>query len=200
MADSLFEYWWAGPFDWKVFFMTTTTSLMKSDDSTLSNVVPFRPASNSPKGAYPFRSVSGKVRPIQANAVELESVEERLARRVERVLCALLYHTALEPGDVRGSKSFSIEKRVSRLVSRDRLVAIARAAISMDSTADLTRLAAAAIVLELQSQSRWWHRLRRSFSSHHRQINADAVAIASLLTWDVAALKMRPIDKFAQFL
>lgn len=180
--------------------MTTTTSLMKSDDSTLSNVVPFRPLRNNAKGARPFRSVDGQVRPLEANAVELESVEERLARRVERVLCALLYHTALQPGDVRGSKSFSIEKRVNQLVSRDRLVAIARAAINMDSTADLTRLAAAAIVFELESQSGWWQRIRRPFSAQRRQINADTLAIAGLLTWDVAALKIRPIDKFAKFL
>ncbi|GGA39544.1 hypothetical protein GCM10010981_30970 [Dyella nitratireducens] len=132
--------------------------------------------------------------------MEHELPEERLARRVERVLCALLYHTVLEPKGFRSAKFPSIEKRVSELVSRDRLTAISRAAISLDSTDDLTRLAAAAITFELKTQSGWRSRVLRLFSAPRRQINADTLAIAGLLAWDLDALKARPIDTFAKFL
>jgi hypothetical protein len=106
----------------------------------------------------------------------------------------------LEPGHSRSSKSFSIETRVDRLVSHHRLIAIARAAISMDSTSDLTRLAAAAMTFELQTQAQWRNRVLRLFSAKHRQIHADTTAIANLLAWDLDALKVRPIDTFAKFL
>ncbi|RDS83510.1 hypothetical protein DWU98_03975 [Dyella monticola] len=106
----------------------------------------------------------------------------------------------LEAGELRGSAHLSIEKRVSRLVSRDRLTAIAHAAINLDVTADLTRLAAAVIVFELKAQSRWSNRMLRAFSAHHRQINDDTLAIARLLAWDLEALNVRPIDTFASFL
>ncbi|WP_147293205.1 hypothetical protein [Dyella monticola] len=137
---------------------------------------------------------------IDVNAIEQEPTDERLARRVERVLCALLYHAVLEPSGRRSSKFFSIEKRVAQLVSRDQLAAIARAAIRLDLTADLTRLAAVAIMFELKAQSRWLNRMLRLFSAHHRQIKADTRAIAQLLTSDLDALKVRPIDTFAGIL
>lgn len=182
--------------------MTTTNFLIESERNAPSNVIPLRSVESKPRGAgaRPYRSVGAQVHAIEANAVEQEPPEQRLARRVERVLCALLYHTVLGPGDLRDSKSFSIEKRVKQLVSHDRLTAIARAAISLDLTADLTRLAAAAITFELQAQSLWRTRLLRLFSAHRRLINADALAIAGLLAWDLDALKARPIDTFAKFL
>lgn len=182
--------------------MKTTNFLIESERNAPSNVIPLRPVSRNPRGpgARPYRSTGAQVHAIEANALEKELPEQRLARRVERVLCALLYHTALGPGDLRDSKSFSIEKRVNQLASHDRMTAIARGAISLDLTADLTRLAAAVITFELQTQSRWWNRLLRLFSAHRRQINADTLAIAGLLAWDLDALKARPIDTFAKFL
>lgn len=182
--------------------MKSTNFLIESERDLPSNVIPLYPAGNPSRGlgARPLRSSIAQVHPIEANAVEQEPPEQRLARRVERVLCALLYHAALGPGDLRDSKSFSIEKRVNRLVSRDRLTAIARAAISLELTADLTRLAAAALMFEMQAQSRWRNRLLRLFSAHRRQVNADMLAIAGLLAWDLDALKLRPIDAFAKFL
>ena len=136
--------------------------------------------------------------PIEANAIEQEPPELRLARRVERVLCALLYHAVLAPGDLRGFKFLPIERRVGQLVSRDRLAAIARAAIDNDLTADLTRLAAVAITFELQAQSQWRNRWLRLFSAYRRRVHTDTLAIAQLLTWDLDALKVRPIDTFAK--
>lgn len=182
--------------------MKTTNILIESGHSTPSNVIPLWPAGNHPRrpSAHPYRLSDAQAHAIGANAVEHEPPEQRLARRVERVLCALLYHAVLEPGDLRGSKSFSIEKRVSQLVSRDRLTAIARAAISLSLTDDLTRLAAAVITFELETQSRWQNRMLRVFSALRRQIHADTSAIACLLAWDLDALKVRPIDTFAQFL
>lgn len=182
--------------------MKTTNFLIEAECSTPSNVIPLWPAGRSPRtaGARPRGSWADQARLIEANAVELDPPEHRLAHRVERVLCALLYHAVLEPGNVRSSISFSIEKRVDRLVSHHRLIAIARAAISLDSTGDLTRLAAAAITFELQTQAQWRNRLLRLFSAQRRQIHADTKAIANLLAWDLDALKVRPIDTFAKFL
>lgn len=182
--------------------MKTTNFLIEAECSAPSNVIPLWPARHTPRepGARPRGSWAEQARVIETNAVELDPPEQRLARRVERVLCALLYHAVLEPGHSRSSKSFSIEKRVGQLVSHDRLIAIARAAISMDSTGDLTRLAAAAITFELQTQAQWRHRVLRLFSAQRRQIHADTTAIANLLAWDVDALKVRPIDTFAKFL
>jgi hypothetical protein len=85
-------------------------------------------------------------------------------------------------------------------VSHGRLLAVANAAISLDWTDDLTRLAAAVIAFELQVQSRWRNKLLRTFSERRRQIHADTLAIAQLLAWDLDALKVRPIDKIAKFL
>lgn len=182
--------------------MTTTNFLIESERSFPSNVIPLYPVGVDPRGlgARSWRSSAAQVRPIEANAVEQEPPEQRLARRMERVLCALLYHAVLGPGKVRDSKSFTIEKRVNRLVSRDRLTAIARGAISLELTADLTRLAAAALMFEMKTQSRLQNRLLRLFSARRRQINADTLAIASLLAWDMDALTLRPIDTFAKFL
>lgn len=175
--------------------------LAESQDTHPSNVVPFRPARDNRRGSAdgPFRSW-GQGRPAGVNAVEKEPTERRLARRIERVLGAILYHALLEAGDLRGLTYLSVEKRVNRLVSRDRLMAIAHAAISLGVTADLTRLAAAAVVFELQAQSRWSSRMLRAFSANRRQINDDTLAIARLLAWDLEALKLRPIDTFASFL
>lgn len=181
--------------------MTNTRPLATSEGSNASNVVPFRPVRNNVQGlsARPLPSWNAPGRSAGANALEQESLEQRLARRVERVLQALLYHALLEPNDSPHS-TYSIEERVRQMVSRDRLMAIARAAISLGLTADLTRLAAAVIVFELKTQSRWPNKMLRPFSAHHRQINNDTLAIARLLAWDLDALKVRPIDKFAQFL
>jgi len=182
--------------------MTTTHPLAKSEDGNPNNVVPFRPVRNSPQGSSTrsSRPPDARGRSFEANAVEYEPIEQRLARRIERVLEALLYHAVLEPGDLRGSACFSIQRRVNQLVSRDRLMAIARAAINLGLTSDLTRLAAAVIVFELQAQSRWPDRMLRSFSAQRRQINNDTLAIARLLAWDMDALNVRPIDTFAKFL
>lgn len=182
--------------------MTTTKPLTKSEDGNPSNVVPFRPVRNHPRGLsdHASRLQSTRAQPLETNAVEQEPLEQRLARRVERVLEALLYHAVLEPGDLRGSACFSIQKRVSQLVSHHRLMAVARAAINLGLTSDLTRLAATVIVFELQAQSRWPDKMLRSFSPQRRQINQDTLAIARLLAWDVDALKVRPIDTFAKFL
>ncbi|WP_233842663.1 hypothetical protein [Dyella sp. 2HG41-7] len=182
--------------------MTTTKLLAKTEDGSPSNVVPFRPARNRPQALSDpsFQAQPAQVKTFGVNAVEQEPLEQRLARRVERVLEALLYHALLEPGDLRGSACFSIQKRVSQLVSRDRLMAVARAAINLGMTSDLTRLAATVIVFELQAQSRWQDRMLRSFSAHRRQINQDTLAIARLLAWDMDALNVRPIDTFAKFL
>ncbi|RUL77612.1 hypothetical protein [Dyella choica] len=182
--------------------MTTTKLLAEAGDDIPTNVVPFRRTRSNLRGlgARSFRSRGVQVRPSGPNAVELEPAEQRLARRVERVLAALLYHALLEPGDLLGAKPVSVEKRISRLVSHDRLIAIARAAISHDLTDDLARLAAAVIVFELKTQSRWWNRMLRLVSVRRRQINDDSLAIARLLAWDMAALQVRLIDQFAAFL
>jgi hypothetical protein len=182
--------------------MKTTNFLIEAECSAPSNVIPLWPARHTLRdaGARPRGSWAEQARVIETNAVELDPPEQRLARRVERVLCALLYHAVLEPGNSRSSKSFSIEKRVDQLVSHDRLIAIARAAISMDATGDLTRLAAAAMTFELQAQAQWRSRALRLFSAKRRQIHADTTAIANLLAWDLDALKVRPIDTFAKFL
>jgi hypothetical protein len=182
--------------------MTNTNFLIESERTFPSNVVPLYPAGNQSRGlgARPYRSSGAQVHPIEANAVEQEPAEQRLARRVERVLCALLYHAVLGPGDPRDSISFSVEKRVNQLVARERLAAIARGAINLELTADLTRLAAAAIMFELQTQSRWRNKWLRLFSARRRQINTDTLAIAGLLAWDMDALTVRPIDTFAKFL
>ncbi|HKT29858.1 hypothetical protein [Dyella sp.] len=182
--------------------MKTTNFLIEAECNVPSNVIPLWPARRTPRdaGARPRGSWVDQAHTIETNAVELDPPEHRLARRVERVLCALLYHAVLEPGNNRSSKSFSIEKRVDQLVSHDRLIAIARAAISMDSTSDLTRIAAAAITFELQTQAQWRNRVLRLFSGQRRQIHADTTAIANLLAWDLDALKVRPIDTFAKFL
>ena len=181
---------------------TTTNFLIESEQSAPSNVIPLWPVGSRPSGpnARPSRSRGAQAQAIEANAVALEPLEQRLARRVERVLSALLYHAVLSPGDLRGAQSLSIEKRVGQLVSPGRLVAIANAAISLDWADDLTRLAAAAITFELQAQFRWRNRLLRLFSPRRRRIHADTLAIAQLLAWDLDALKVRPIDKFAKFL
>lgn len=182
--------------------MKTTNFLIESELAAPSNVIPLRSVRGNLRepGARARRSWGVQAHTVEANALEQEAPEQRLARRVERVLCALLYHAALEPGDLRGANFPSIEKRVGQLASRDRLTAIARAAISLDLTADLTRLAAVAIMFELQTQSHWRNRMLRLFSADRRQINADTSAIACLLTWDLDALKVRPIDTFAKFL
>lgn len=181
---------------------TTTNFLIESEQSAPSNVIPLWPAGTRPSApnARPSRSRASQAHTVEANAVELEPLEQRLARRMERVLSALLYHAVLTPGDARAAQSVSIEKRISRLVSHGRLLAIANAAISLDWTDDLTRLAAAVIAFELQVQSRWRNKLLRAFSERRRQIHADTLAIAQLLAWDLDALKVRPIDKFAKFL
>jgi hypothetical protein len=175
--------------------MANTNFLIESERNTPANVIPLWPA-----GARPRRPRAVSAQPIEANVVEWEPLEHRLARRVERVLCALLYHSALEPENLPDAAPLSVEARVDQLVPHDRLIAIAHAAINLDWTADLTRLAAAAIMLELQVQSRWRNRLLRLFSAQRRQINADTLAIANLLAWDLDALKVRPIDKLAKFL
>lgn len=183
--------------------MTSTNTLTTSEDSHPSNVVPFPSAGNNPQATSgrPARTRTvAQARTSDANAVEREPLEQRLARRIERVLGAILYHAVLESGDLRGSTYVSIEERLRQVVSRDRLMAIARAAINLGLTADLTRLAAAAIVFELQAQSRWPDRMRRAFSLHRRQSRNDTLAIARMLAWDLEALKVRPIDRFAQFL
>jgi|GEM_PF-784286 len=181
---------------------TTTNFLIESERGYPSNVIPLWPAGGIARdlGVRPNRLSGVQTRVIETNAIEQEPPEERLARRVERVLGALLYHATLEPGNLRSTNALSIEKRVSQLVSHDRLTAIARAAISLSLTEDLTRLAAAAIMFELQVQSQWRNRLLRQFSTYRRQIHADTVAIACLLACDLDALKIRPIDKFAEFL
>ena len=183
--------------------MKNTNFLLDAEHNAPSNVIPLWPAGNSSRGvgARSYRSSAAHVHAIEANALEQEAPEQRLARRVERVLCALLYHAALQPGDTRSVKAFAVEKRVSQLVPRDRLTAIARAAVTLNhSTADLTRLAAVAIAFELQAQSRWRNRMLRLFSADRRQIHADTSAIAQLLAWDLDALKVRPIDAFAKLL
>lgn len=182
--------------------MKTTHFMIEPERDAGSNVIPLRPTKSGPRGesARPSRSSDVQAHAVEVNVLEQELPEQRLARRVERVLSALLYHAAGEPRDLRDSKFFSIEKRVSQLVSRGRLTAIAHAAINLDCTADLTRLAAVAIMFELQTQSRWLNRMLRAFSAPRRQINADTLAIARLLAWDLDALKVRPIDAFAKFL
>ena len=182
--------------------MKSTNFLIESERSFPSNVIPLWPASGVAResGARPRQPKAVQTHSIESNAVELEPPEQRLARRIERVLCALLYHAALQPGDLRGSKFFFIEKRVSQLASPDRLTAIARAAICLGMTDDLTHLSAAVVMLELQVQSKWRNRLLRPFSARRRQINNDTLAIACLLACDLDALKTRPIDKFAEFL
>jgi hypothetical protein len=182
--------------------MTTTTLPIESKRNTPSNVIPLWPLEGAPRrpGSRSYRSRGIQAHPTEANAVAQEPHEQRLARRIERVLCALLYHAVLQPETFRDSKSFAVEMRVGQLVSRERLMAVARAAITLDWTADLTRLAAVAIMFELQAQSRWQARMLRPFSPHRRQIHADTVAIARLLAWDLDALKVRPIDKFAKHL
>lgn len=182
--------------------MKTTNFLIEAEQCAPSNVIPLWPVGGHSRGlgARAYRSSALHAHAIETNAVEQEAPEQRLARRVERVLCALLYHAALQPGDTRSVKSFTIEKRVNRLVPRDRLTAIARAAITLDSTTDLTRLAAVAITFELQAQARWRDRTLRLFSARRRQMHADTWAIAQLLTWDIDALKVRPIDGFAKLL
>lgn len=173
--------------------MTNRKCLAESEESFAGNVVPFRPAGTLRRGG-------AQTRYSEANAVELEPLELRLARRVERVLAALLYHAVFEPDDPCGERSSSSEQRVSQLVSHERMVAIARAAICHGLTADLTRLAAAVIVFELQAQARWWNRMLRPLSARRRQIHDDTMAIADLLAWDLHALRLRPIDQFAPFL
>lgn len=182
--------------------MKTTNFLIEAEHSAPSNVIPLWPIGSHSRGAgaRSYRSPAAHAHAIETNAVEQEAPELRLARRVERVLCALLYHAALQPGDLRRVKSFAIEKRVNQVVPRERLTAITRAAITLDSTADLTRLAAVAITFELQAQSTWRNRIRRLFSACRRQIHADTSAIAQLLAWDLDALKVRPIDAFAKLL
>ena len=183
--------------------MKNTNFLLDAEHKAPSNVIPLWPAGSNSRGtgARSYRSATIHAHTIETNAVEQEAPEQRLARRVERVLCALLYHAALQPGDSRSVKAFAVEKRVSRLVPRDRLTAIARAAVTLNhSTADLTRLAAVAIAFELQAQSRWRNRILRLFSAERRQIHADTSAIAQLLAWDLDALKVRPIDAFAKVL
>jgi len=181
---------------------TTTNFLIESEQSVPSNVIPLWPAGSRPSApnARLSRPRGAQAQAVEANTVELEPLEQRLARRVERVLSALLYHAVLSPGDLRAAQSLSIEKRVAQLVSHGRLVAIANAAISLDWADDLTRLAAAVITFELQVQCRWRNKVLRWFSAHRRQVHADTLAIASLLAWDLDALKVRPIDKFAKFL
>ena len=191
-----------GTFDACKTAMMTSNFLIEAERSAPSNVIPLWPVGGNPRapGASAGRSRGAQVHAIDANLLEPEPPEQRLARRVERVLCALLYHTLLEPTKAGGAKSLSVEKRGSQLVSRDRLTAIARAAISLGLTADLTRLAAAAITFELQTQARWRNRLLRLFSARRRQINADTLAVSGLLAWDLGELKIRPIDQFARFL
>ncbi|RUL77604.1 hypothetical protein [Dyella choica] len=182
--------------------MMTSNFLLEAERNAPSNVIPLWPAGGSQRepGAMARRARGAQVHAIDANLLEPEPPEQRLARRVERVLCALLYHTLLEPAKAGDANPLSIEKRGGQLVSRDRLTAIARAAISLGLTADLTRLAAAAITFELQTQARWRNRLLRLFSARRRQINADTLAVSSLLAWDLDELKVRPIDQFAKFL
>lgn len=175
--------------------MKSTELRIEPDCGLPSNVIPLWPVEAKARRARP-----GLARAIEANAVAQDPPEQRLARRVERVLCALLYHAVLASGDLRGSKFGSVEKRGAQLVSQDRLTAIARAAISLDSTADLTRLAAVAISFEMHTQSHWRNRLRRLVSAQQRQIRLDTLAIAGLLASDLEALKLRPIDSFAKFL
>jgi hypothetical protein len=179
---------------------TTTNFLIESQQSAPSNVIPLWPAGSRPSAPDARPSRSRGPQAVEANAVELEPLEQRLARRVERVLSALLYHAVLNPSDLRGAQPLSIEKRVAQLVSHGRLVAIANAAISLDWADDLTRLAAAVITFELQAQCQWRNKVLRWFSARRRQIHADTSAIAQLLAWDLDALKVRPIDKFAKFL
>jgi hypothetical protein len=177
-------------------FMTTSPFVaVPTQDSTPSNVVPFPLRKRNIRGSDAYFSRSWGV-----NAVDLEPQDQRLARRIERVLWALLYHAELGPDELRGSKSQSIEKRVSRLVSPGRLQAIARAAITLGMTADLARLAAAVVVFELQAQSRLRNKIMRLFSSERRQAREDTLAIAQMLASDLEALKIRPIDRLAKSL
>jgi hypothetical protein len=137
---------------------------------------------------------------VRKDAVDLEPQDQRLARRLERVLWAFLYHALNESGDLRRPKSHSIDKRVNRLVSPGRLQAIARAAIKLDMTADLARLAAAVVVFELQAQSRLWCKVMRLFVAERRQAREDTLAIAQMLASDLDALKICPIDQLAKAL
>ncbi|GLQ89789.1 hypothetical protein [Dyella flagellata] len=182
--------------------MATTNFLIEAELNAPSNVIPLWPVGGTPRQhrARPGQARKAQVHVIDADVLEPEAAAQGLARRVERVLCALLYHTQLEQAHARASKPLSIETRGERLVSRDRLMAVARAALNHGLTADLTRLAAAAITFEVQFQSRWRNRLWRLFSAQRRQINADTVAVARLLAWDLAELKLRPIDQFARYL
>jgi hypothetical protein len=182
--------------------MKNTNFLLEAEHSAPSNVIPLWPAGSSSRGtgARSYRSATIHAHVVETNAIEQEAPEQRLARRVERVLSALLYHAALQPGEARSVQSFAIEKRVGKLVTRDRLAAIARAAVTLNATADLTRLAAVAIAFELQTQSQWRSRMLRLFSAERRQVHADTSAIAQLLAWDLDALKVRPIDAFAKLL
>ena len=183
--------------------MNTGKFPAKAEGSPPSNVLPFRrPARDNRRtlGVLPFRSWGAHTRSTEANALELELPEERLGRRVERVLGALLYHAAPEAGDLRHTNVASIEQRASRLIPHEQLMAIAYAAISLGLDGDLTRLAAVAISFELQAQSRWRNRLLCLASSQRRQVHQDTLAIARLLAWELDALKLRPIDQFAKFL
>jgi hypothetical protein len=183
--------------------MTTSPIVAEpSSDSTPSNVVPFPFSRRNARGtsAHSSRAWSVATTFARKNAVDLEPQDERLARRLERVLWALLYHAQHESGDLRGSKSQSIERRVNRLVSPGRLQAIARAAIALGMTADLARLAAAVVVFELQEQSRPWRKVMRLFAQERRQAREDTLAIAQMLASDLEALKVRPIDRLAKSL
>lgn len=183
--------------------MTTSPFVAEpSDDSIPSNVVPFpfRAGDTRRVSAQFLRSWGVATTPARKNAVDLEPQDQRLARRLERVLWALLYHSLHESRDLRGSKSQSIEKRVNRLVSPGRLQAIARAAIELGMTADLARLAAAVVVFELQAQSRLWSKVMRLFVAERRQAREDTLAIAQMLASDLEALKVRPIDQLAKSL
>jgi hypothetical protein len=183
--------------------MTTSPYVAEpSGDSIPSNVVPFPFPRRNARGmdARFSRSWGMATTLLERNAVDLEPQDQRLARRLERVLWALLYHALHESGDLQGSKSQSIEKRVSRLLSPGRLQAVARAAITLHMTADLARLAAAVVVFELKSQSRLWCKVMRLFVAERRQAREDTLAIAQMLAADLEALKIRPIDQLARSL
>jgi hypothetical protein len=173
-----------------------------SDDGMPSNVVPFpfRGRDTRTTSAPFSRSWIVGTPSARKNTVDLEPQDRRLARRLERVLWALLYHSLHESPDLRGSKSQSIEKRVNRLVSPGRLQAVARAAIELGMTADLARLAAAVVVFELQAQSRLWSKVMRLFLAERRHAREDTLAIAQMLASDLEALKVRPIDQLAKSL
>ena len=183
--------------------MTTSPFIAEpSDDSLPNNVVPFPFPRRNTRGmdAQFSRSWGVATTLLERNAVDFEPQDQRLARRLERVLWALLYHALHESGELQGSKSQSIERRVSRLLSPGRLQAIARAAIALHMTADLARLAAAVVVFELQAQSRLWCKVMRLFVAERRQARKDTLSIAQMLASDLEALKIRPIDQLAKSL